>query len=84
MIISKNPQLLENRTSQIDLIEKEVLNLIRPGDTVLYLGKLGLRGAKLVPGSGKGNFKLVEVPGYTSHPDSELVCRYEDLPYLLS
>jgi hypothetical protein len=25
----------------------------------------------------------VEVPGYTSHPDSEIVCRYEDLSYLM-
>lgn len=71
MIVSKHPELLENRNSQIALIEKEVLNLIRPNDTILYLGKLKLKGTgKLTPGSGKSSFKLIDVPGYAEHPDS--------------
>lgn len=38
----------------------------------------------LLPGSGKNNFKIVDIPGYASHKYSEVICRYEDISYLIS
>lgn len=74
--MSAYPKLLENRSAQIELIEKEIHNLIRAGDTILHLGKLELKNPKLIAGCGRHNYQLVEMPGYSNHPESEIICRY--------